>query len=87
MITLDTVSLQNFRDQGVREVFVRLIRKGCEGTKIEVLAEVPENEPLIRFETREGFVVSCLATEAEKLSGARITQVGKKWIFASERVA
>lgn len=86
MIILDKLSLQNFHDRQVREVFVRLIRKGCEGTKIEILTEIPVGESMVRFEMEDGFGISCLSAEAEKLDGSRITQVGQKWIFASERV-
>ncbi len=86
MITLDKNSLQKFRDQQVREVFVHLIKKGCEGTKVEVLTEIPTNEILQKFTMDDGFVISCLQSETEKLDGSRITATGEKWIFASEKV-
>lgn len=85
MITLDKISIEKFREQGVREVFVRLIKKGCEGTKIEVVTEVPTDVLVTRFETPE-LTIACLASESEKLEGARLTQVGSKWIFTSKQV-
>jgi Fe-S cluster assembly iron-binding protein IscA len=86
MITLDKISLQKFREQGVREVFVHLIKKGCEGTKVEVLTEIPTGEILETFTMDDGFTVSCPASESEKLDGSRITRSGEKWIFTSEKV-
>lgn len=85
MITLDKISIAKFRELGVREVFVHLIQKGCEGTKVEVLTELPTDMPLIRFESPELTVV-CLESEVEKLENARLTQVGNKWIFTSKQV-
>lgn len=86
MITLDKNSLQKFSDQQVREVFVHLIKKGCEGTKVEVLTEIPTNEMLEKFTMDDGFTISCLRSEVEKLDGSRITAAGEKWIFTSDKV-
>lgn len=88
MITFDKVSLQKFRDQQVGEIFVHFVQKGCEGNKVEVLTEVPSAETnLVWFETPDGLRIATLTTESEKLSGSRLTQVGTKWIFTSDKVA
>jgi hypothetical protein len=85
MITLDKNAIDRFREQGTREIFVRLIKKGCEGTKIEVLTHIPTDISVTRFETPD-LSIACATSEAEKLTGSRLTQVGEKWIFTSAQV-
>lgn len=87
MITFDKISLQKFRDQQVGEVFVRFVQKGCEGNKVEVLTEIPSSDAGLVWFDVPGLRIATLANESEKLTGSRLTQVGAKWIFTSDKVA
>lgn len=83
-ITFDSKTLADFESRSVREVFVRFVAKGCEGTKVDVLEDF-EHEGL-ECETAGSLGVYVLPQERSRFDGARLTRVGTKWIFTSEQV-
>lgn len=82
---LDKISIQNFLDQGVNEIFISFVQKGCAGTKVAIVSEFDKTD-LVSSEINPGLRAFFRADEQKFLSEGRITGAKGKWIFASEAV-
>lgn len=92
MLRFDPATLARWKDAGVTEVAVRLVRGGCAGTKVSVEENPPSESVggLSREDVPGGPALRFEASDRDKLEGARITGVEKSgkrvWIFSAGNV-
>jgi SUF system FeS cluster assembly, SufBD len=89
-LSFDSVTTTDFLARSVSIILVRLVARGCEGTKVEVL-ESPSPELVSGLEARAieslpGTLLYMSETDAVKLQGARVIAAKGKWFLQSPNI-
>ncbi|MBP9812483.1 hypothetical protein KBC86_03810 [Candidatus Gracilibacteria bacterium] len=84
MIHFDKKTLDQWKNDGIKNISLFFYESGCAGTKIQV--ETKKNPECDTEIIQDSLCFFVRRSEFELIDEGHITQVGKKWIFTSPNI-
>ena len=84
-LSFDQKTLTDWKNRNIQNIFCYLISAGCAGNKVAIDEENFSKEGLKSYQIYEGITLFFRPIEVSIFENARITHVGGKWIFASNK--
>ena len=84
MIIFDPLTLKDWKNRGVTDVSLSLLKAGCAWEKIQI--EESKNPTMQEGEDTDGITFHFFSEERGFFQNSRITHVKNKWILTNENI-